>query len=275
MPQVAGGSVTFRHRRIGQGVAQVIGQVEIALLRDSDGVGDGLRVLLEDFLHLLRRLQAEVMVGPDVGQGLLDGGVAPGSSQRVLQAAALRAMVVNVVGGNQGSTGTSGHRRRFPVALIFSFQKAPLQFHVHSLRAVPLPVVAQQPESILPGEPALSNLDSGPSRPPVSSDHAPGVFRQMHRVQPGFAAVGGVGQGEQAGDVGVALAGLRQQDQAGPVLQGQLAAGDGLDAHAVGQPGELQGAAQVSVGQGQGIVTVLPGLGQQLVNVGGARIPKE
>ena len=97
----------------------------------------------------------------------------------------------------------------------------------------------------------------------------------MGRVQPGFAAVIGVGQGEQPGDVAVALAGLGQQHDAGAVRQGQLAAGDGPDAQAVGQPGELQGAAQVGVGESLGGIAVLSGLGQQLVDVGGSCIPKE
>ena len=92
----------------------------------------------------------------------------------------------------------------------------------------------------------------------------------MGRVQPGFAAVGGVGQGEHAGDVAVALPVLGQKDDAGAVRQGKLAAGDRLDPEAVGQPGEFQGAAQIGVGQGQGGIPVLSGLGQQLVDVGGA-----
>ena len=42
----------------------------------------------------------------------------------------------------------------------------------------------------------------------------------------------------------------------------------GLNAQAAGQAGELQGAAEVGVGQGQGRIPVLPGPGQQFVDVG-------
>ena len=72
------------HRRLGEGVAQVGAEVEGALFRDSQGVGDGLRALPDQALHLLLGLQGEVMVGPDVGERLVDGGVVPGGRQRVL-----------------------------------------------------------------------------------------------------------------------------------------------------------------------------------------------
>ena len=101
--------------------------------------------------------------------------------------------------------------------------------------------------------------------------HALGVGGQVRGVQPGLPAVGGVGQGEEAGDVGVALPRPGQQRQAGAVCQGQLGPGDGPDAQAVGQARELQGVAQVGVGQRQGAVAVLPGPGQQLVGVGRPR----
>ena len=91
---------------------------------------------------------------------------------------------------------------------------------------------------------------------------------QVDGVQPGFPAVKGVGQGEEAGDVGVPLPGPRQQGQPGAVGQGHLSPGDGLDAQAVGLAGELQGAAQVGVRQGQGGVAVLLCLGQQFMGVG-------
>ena len=71
LPQVAAGTVALGHGGVGQGVAQVVGQIEVALLCDVDGVGDGLWVLTENFFHMLRGLQAEVLVGPDVRQGLL------------------------------------------------------------------------------------------------------------------------------------------------------------------------------------------------------------
>ena len=101
-PQVAVGGVATGHGRLGQGVAQAGGQVEFALLRNPDGVGDGLGVAAEDFLHPVRGLQAEVVVGPDEGQGLLDGDVALRCYQRVLEPVPVPGVVVDVVGGGQG-----------------------------------------------------------------------------------------------------------------------------------------------------------------------------
>ena len=94
-------------------------------------------------------------------------------------------------------------------------------------------------------------------------------------VQPGLPAVCGVGYGEEAGDVGVALPGPGQENKAGVVGESQLSTGDGPDTQAVGQPCELQGPAQVGVGEGQGGVAVLYRLGQQLVDVGCPCTPKE
>ena len=148
-PQVAGRGVAPGHGGIGQGVAQAGGQVEIALLRDSDRVGDGLRVLPEDFLHTGRGLQAEVVVGLDVGQCLLDGGVAPGRGEGVLQPAALRAVVVDVIGGRQGHSRAVGQRRQLPVAGGVAFEKILLQFHVHRIVIEPLPVGVEQPAGVL------------------------------------------------------------------------------------------------------------------------------
>ena len=97
------------------------------------------------------------------------------------------------------------------------------------------------------------------------------MVSQVLGVQPGLPAVHGIGQGEQPGEVAVASAGHSQQHQPGPVREGQLTAGDGPDAQAAGQPGKLQRSAQVGVGEGQGVVTVLLGSGQQLVGMGRAQ----
>ena len=91
---------------------------------------------------------------------------------------------------------------------------------------------------------------------------------QVPRIQPRFPAVGGVGVGEEPGDVGVPGPGRREQGKARAVGQGQLPAGDGPDPEAVGEPGELQSAAEVRVGQGQRRVAVLIPLRQQFVRMG-------
>ena len=115
-PQVAAGGVATGHGRFGQGVAQAGGQVELALLRNPEGIGDGLGVAAEDFPHAVRGLQAQVVVGLDEGQGLLDGDVALGCYQRVLEPAAVPGVVVDVVGGGQGYARAPGQLRQFPVA---------------------------------------------------------------------------------------------------------------------------------------------------------------
>ena len=91
---------------------------------------------------------------------------------------------------------------------------------------------------------------------------------QVAGVEPGFSAVGSVGQAEEARDVAVALPRAGQQHYAGAAGQGELAAGDGADAETARLPGEVQGPAEVGIGQGQGIRAVLRGLGQQFVDVG-------
>ena len=101
--QVALGRVPLRHLRLREGVAQVRGEVELALLRGPAGVGDGLRAVPEQLRHLRRGLEVEVVVGPDVGEGPVHGGVAPGGHQRVLQAVALRGVVEHVVGGDSAA----------------------------------------------------------------------------------------------------------------------------------------------------------------------------
>ena len=71
--QVAAWGVAF-----GQGIAQIRIEIEGALLRNPDGVVHSLGVSAEDFPHPLRGFHAEMMVGTDEWQGLLDGGVALG-----------------------------------------------------------------------------------------------------------------------------------------------------------------------------------------------------
>ena len=81
-------------------------------------------------------------------------------------------------------------------------------------------------------------------------DHAAGVLGQVGGVEPGLPPVGGVGQGEEPGDVGVALPRRGQQDETGAVGECQLAPGNRPDTEAVGETGELQRPAEVGVGEG-------------------------
>ena len=175
---------------------------------------------------------------------------------------------MDVVGGGQGYARAPGQLRQFPVAGGVALQEILLEFHVHPAGAVPVQVGPEQLAGVLAAA-LRKQLGKRPVPAPGEQHHPPGVFGQARRVQPGFPTVGGVGQGEQAGDVGVARTGPGQQHQAGPIVQGQFAAGDGPYAQAFGQPGEFQRPAQVGVGQGQGLIPVFHGLGQQLVDVGG------
>ena len=101
------------------------------------------------------------------------------------------------------------------------------------------------------------------------------MLAQVRGVQPRLPAVGGVREGEQPGEVAVALPRLRQQHDAGAVQQGDLAAGDGLHAEAACETGELQRAAEVGVGEREGVVAVRLRLRQQLMCMRCAPSPKE
>ena len=138
---------------LGQGVAQAGGKVEFALLRNPGGVGDGLGVAAEDFLHPVRGLQAQVVVGLDEGQGLLYGDVALRCRQRVLEPVAVPGVVVDVVGGGQGYARAPGQLRQFPVAGGVALQEILLEFHVHPAGAVPFQVSPEQPAGVPRGVP--------------------------------------------------------------------------------------------------------------------------
>ena len=93
------------------------------------------------------------------------------------------------------------------------------------------------------------------------------MSRQVLGVESGVFAVGAVGQGEQPAEIGVPLSGTGQKGQPRVVCQGQLSAGHRVYSQAVGQAGELQRAAQVGVGQGHGLIAVLPGSGQEFMDM--------
>ena len=148
-------------------------------------------------------------VGMDEGQSLVHSGVVFGGHQGVLQAVAVGGVVMHVVGGDQGDADLAAQADQFPVAPRVALEEVLLQFHEHRILAEPVQVVAQQPQGIV----AAVFSQQPVQRPAPSSgeqSHSPGVLRQMPGVQPGLPAVGGVGQGEEAGNVGVALPGPGQ-----------------------------------------------------------------
>ena len=82
----------------------------------------------------------EVVVGPDEGEGLVDGGVALGGNQGVLELVSFRGVVVNVVGGNLSYAEVLGDIGKRTVACRVPFQEVLLKLHVDGLRPVPLQV---------------------------------------------------------------------------------------------------------------------------------------
>ena len=241
-----------------QGVAQVRAQVEMTPFRHLKGVGDGLRHLAEESLHLGRGLQVEMVVGPQMRQGLVDGDVETSGDQGVLETGTLRGMVVDVVGGHQRNACIPGYSRQPPVAVRVSLQEILLQLYVHGAGTEPVQIPPKEllglTDSVFHGEAGEGTVAASGEK-----DDALRVMGQVRGVQPGIPAVDVVGQGEEAGDVGVPRPRLCKQREAGAVGEGQFPAGDGPDAQVVGQPGELQGTAQVGVRKGKGGVVVLLG----------------
>ena len=97
------------------------------------------------------------------------------------------------------------------------------------------------------------------------------MLRQVSRIEPWLAAVGSVGQGEEAGYIAVSLPCAGQQDKARAIGHGQFAPCDWPETQGVGLPGKVQCATEIGVCQSQAIVAVLHGLGQQLMGVGGSQ----
>ena len=192
-----------------------------------------------------------MVVGLQVGQGLIYGDVETGGYKGVLETRTLRGVVMDVVGCHHRNAGISCYSRQLPVAVRVSLQEVLLQLHVHGAGTEPVQVLLEQPGSlsntVFHGEAGEGTVAaSGQKDDPLR------VVGQVRGVQSGIPTVDVVGQGEESGDVGVSCPSLGKQRQARAVGEGQFPAGDGPDAQVVGQPGELQGAAQVGVRKGEG-----------------------
>ena len=68
----------------------------------------------------------KVVVGPEVRQRPVYGGVEPCGDQRILEAGPLRAVVVDVVSGDHGDADLSGDSDQLPVAVGVPLQEIPL-----------------------------------------------------------------------------------------------------------------------------------------------------
>ena len=90
------------------------------------------------------------MIGPDVGKGLLHGGVEPGGDEGVLKAIAVGVMVVDVVGGDEAYAQVTGQPHRFLHKIGITFQKIALKFDVYRAGPEPLHVVFEQDSGFSP-----------------------------------------------------------------------------------------------------------------------------
>ena len=68
-------------------------------------------------LHLLRRLEVELVVGSDVPQCAVYGGVVRGCDERVLEFVSLRAVVEYIIRCYKGCTDLLSNTDKLPVAL--------------------------------------------------------------------------------------------------------------------------------------------------------------
>ena len=101
----------------------------------------------------------------------------------------------------------------------------------------------------------LHQVRQAPAASAAQQHDALGVRRQVLGVEPRLTAVDGAGQGEQAREVGVAPSRLGEQRQTRAVLQGSSPPVMGWMSRNW-PAGEFEGAAQVGVGQGQGVAAV-------------------
>ena len=115
----------------------------------------------------------------------------------MLQAAALRGVVVDVVGGDDGRPCIAGQRGQFPVAPGVAFQEVALQLRVRRIGAEAIQPVAQQHQGL--GSAALGQQCGQRPVAPAGEQRQPGgVLRQMPGIETGIAAVSSVGQDEEA-----------------------------------------------------------------------------
>ena len=84
------------------------------------------------------------MVGPEMGQCLVDGGVEPCRDQSILEAGAFRTVVEHIVGCDHRHIDFAGEGDQLPVACGVPLQKVVVKLDVHRVRAVPLGVAIQE-----------------------------------------------------------------------------------------------------------------------------------
>ena len=132
--QVAVLGEAVRHRIRGQLVVAEV-QADVAALGDLHRAGGRAGVVPEALLHLLRRLEVELVAA--VLHALLVGEAALGldTQERVVRVGVLVPQVVHVVGGDRLEAGLLGELRELRQQLALLGQAGVLQFDVDVLRA--------------------------------------------------------------------------------------------------------------------------------------------
>ena len=145
--------------------------------------------------HLLRRLQVELVIGPDMPQRAVYGDIVRRGDQGMLEFVSLRAVVQCVVGRYHGNTHFSRQNEQLTVAPGVSVQKVLLEFYVHAVRAEPICILTQQVQRFV-----LPTLLHKPGRKAISStgkqNRSPGMRGQVRRVQARLTAVMSIRQRE-------------------------------------------------------------------------------
>ena len=266
--------MTVGHEVVGKAVVEVAGEVEGATVGDAQGSGDGLRTAVEEGVHLGGRLEVELVVGAALAVSVFQRLALLDGHQAVLQAMTLRDMVVDVVGGNYSYTQLLSKGYEAAVATGIAVDQVLLEFEEIIIRAEPVDMTAGYFRgffhSAFGGQ--LGNFSSAAAG---ESDEALGMFGQHAGVKPGMASLAEyMGGGDEAAEVGVALARFGQQSQVTLIigarpLEGDLGTDDGMNVQGAGGAGELHGPAQVVVvGEGQGGVAQSRCASQQLVGEG-------
>ena len=108
-----------------------------------------------------------MVVGLQVGQGLIYGDVETGGYKGVLETRTLRGVVMDVVGGHHRNACIPGYSRQPPVAVRVSLQEVLLQLYVHGARTEPVQGIASAAPQASPIRSSMARRARGPSRPPV------------------------------------------------------------------------------------------------------------
>ena len=264
--EIALSRIALWQRRLRQRIPQIGAEIESAFLCDAEGIGDRLRKVRKKTRHLRRRLQIEMIVGPQMRQSLVDSRVQPDRHQRILQPVSFRRVVMHIVGCHQWNAGLIRHPRQLAVAHRVPLQKVPLKLHVDRVGAVPPRILPQPRRRLLPlarqRQPRQTTVT-----PPRQQNDPLRMRRQMPAIKPRLSAVNRVGKRKQTRNVRVPLPRLRQQRHPRTIIQRQLPTRNRPDPQTVRQTRKLQRAAQIRVRQRQRTVTVLLRLRQQFVRM--------